>query len=145
MAFNARLSNPAPLDYSTPVFPALYWPYRAAPGVANYLYYPRDVWRYTLLWTLIIFGSFHMVVAGFAVAMQIGKGKSAWKYVWLIPMVYALLAGIEALLAGSFVGLILGAVYNAGYFQMSTWIPFIWAMINVLILILSSFSIQDAL
>jgi hypothetical protein len=39
----------------------------------------------------------------------------------------------------------LGAVYIAGYFQMSTWIPFVWALINVFVLILSSFSIQGGL
>jgi hypothetical protein len=37
--------------------------------------------------------------------MQLGKGKSAWQYVWIIPLVYALIAGIEAVLAGSIIGL----------------------------------------
>ncbi|TAQ90912.1 hypothetical protein B7494_g761 [Chlorociboria aeruginascens] len=101
-----RLQNPAPLGYATPPFPSLYWPYKAKPGVANYLYYTHDIWRYTLLWTLIIFAVFHLTVAGFAVLVQLGKGKSAWQYVWIIPLVYALIAGIEALLAGSIVGLI---------------------------------------
>lgn len=102
---SARLQNPAPLDYATPPFPSLYWPYKAKPGVANYLYYAHDIWRYTLLWTLIIFAVFHMVVAAFAVLMQLGKGKRAWQYVWIIPLIYAIIAGIEAILAGSFVGL----------------------------------------
>jgi hypothetical protein len=39
----------------------------------------------------------------------------------------------------------LGAVYNAGFFHMSTWIPFVWSIICVLVLILSSFSIQGGL
>jgi heme/copper-type cytochrome/quinol oxidase subunit 3 len=39
----------------------------------------------------------------------------------------------------------IGGVYNAGYFRMSTWIPFVWALINTLVLILSSFAIQGAL
>ena len=39
----------------------------------------------------------------------------------------------------------LGAVYEAGDFKMSTWIPFIWAVISTLVLILSSFSIQGGL
>ena len=109
--------------------------------------------------------------------MQLGKGKRAWKYVWAIPITYAVLAGIEAAMAGSVVGAMyvyletcldgfllsstsaqllslrqlllidfsLGAVYNAGYFRMSTWIPLIWSLINVLVLILSSFSIQGGL
>ncbi|TVY13695.1 Uncharacterized protein LARI1_G007949 [Lachnellula arida] len=168
---NVRLHDPAPFDYATPPFPSLYWPIYVKPGVANYLYYASDIWRYTLLWTLIVYAVFHLAVAGFAVLMQLGKGKHAWQYVWIIPLFYALVAGVEALLAGSIVGLMLvlscsvvlsplvdeycnadliffnslGAVYNAGYFKMSTWIPFIWALINVLVLTLSSFSFQGGL
>lgn len=52
-----------------------------------------------------MFAVVHLVVAFYAVLMQIGKGKSAWQYVWIIPLVYAIVAGIEAILAGSFVGL----------------------------------------
>ena len=37
--------------------------------------------------------------------MQLGKGKNAWQYVLMIPVVYTLIAGVEALLAGSIVGL----------------------------------------
>lgn len=39
----------------------------------------------------------------------------------------------------------LGAIYHAGRFRMSTWIPFVWALINVLTIIISSFSIQGGL
>ena len=102
---SVRLHDPAPFDYATPPFPSLYWPLRAKPGVANYLYYAGDIWRYTLLWTLIVFAVFHLGVAGFAVLMQFGKGKHAWQYVWIIPLFYALVAGVEVLLAGSIVGL----------------------------------------
>lgn len=45
-----------------------------------------------------------MVVA-FAVLMQLGKGKKAWKYVWTFPIVYTAIASVEALIAGSIVGL----------------------------------------
>lgn len=94
--------------------------------------------------------------------MQLGKDRNAFKWVWGIPLAYAAIAGIEAVLAGSIVGLMyappssvwwllwltkdrLGAVYDAGYFRMSTWLPFVWSLINVLVLILSAFSIQGAL
>ena len=77
--------------------------------------------------------------------MQVGKKKSNWKFLWLVPLLYAAVAGAEALLAGSLVGLVVGATYKAGAFTMSTWIPFIWGWVNVLILILSSFRIQGGL
>lgn len=52
-----------------------------------------------------MFAVFHLVVAAWAVAMQVGKNKNAWKYVWIIPLGYAFVAGIEALMAGSITGL----------------------------------------
>ena len=39
----------------------------------------------------------------------------------------------------------LGAVFKAGNFLMSTWVPFLWGVINVLVIIVSSFSIQGGL
>ncbi|MBE3047606.1 hypothetical protein IMZ48_34855 [Candidatus Bathyarchaeota archaeon] len=42
-------------------------------------------------------------------------------------------------------GFRLGAIYNAGFFSMSPWIPLAWGMINVLVLVISSFSIQGGL
>jgi hypothetical protein len=102
---SARLENPAPLGYKTPSFPSLYSPYNARPGEANYLYFTFDIWRHTLLWTLITFAVFHLVVAAWAVAMQLSKNKKAWKYVWIIPLVYVSIAGIEALVAGTITGL----------------------------------------
>ncbi|KFX85919.1 hypothetical protein O988_09853 [Pseudogymnoascus sp. VKM F-3808] len=109
-----RISDPAPLDYETPPFPSLYWPLDAKAGVASYLYYVKDIWRFTLLWTLIFYAAFHFATAALGVCMQLGKGRNAFKWVWSIPVAYAAIAGIEALLAGSIVGLILGAVYDAG-------------------------------
>ena len=105
MLKSARLPKPAPIACLVHGFPALYWPYKAKPGVANYLYYSNDAWRFTLIWTLLLFASFHAVVAIYAILMQVGKGKSAWQYVWIIPLAYAFVAGIEAVLAGSIIGL----------------------------------------
>lgn len=71
--------------------------------------------------------------------------KQTLGWVWIVPVVYCVVGGIEALLAGSVVGLVLGAVYSAGYYKMSTWIPFLWGQVNVLVIILGSFSIQGGL
>ncbi|KAK5002504.1 hypothetical protein BJ546DRAFT_1057592 [Cryomyces antarcticus] len=90
MSFFKQVANTAPLDYISPPFPSLYWPFPVQGYQANYLYYARDVWRYTLTWTLIFYGAVHIVASGYAVA-------------------------------------------------------FVWALINALVLILSSFAIQGGL
>ncbi|KAK0623042.1 hypothetical protein B0T14DRAFT_564445 [Immersiella caudata] len=132
----------APPGYTTPPFPSLHMP----PQDPKWsLYAVSDIWRFTLLWTLIFFGLFHLGAAGIALLMQAGKRRSNWKYLWLVPLVYALIAGIEAVIAGSVVGVIVGASYVAGNFTMSTWIPFVWGWVNVLVLIVSSFTIQGGL
>ncbi|KAK0630669.1 hypothetical protein B0T17DRAFT_590112 [Bombardia bombarda] len=134
--------NIAPAGYTTPPFPSLRW---VIQDPVWSLYDLRDIWRFTLLWTLIIYGLFHLGAAGIALLMQVGKRKSNWKYLWMVPLVYAFIAGVEAVMAGTVVGLIVGATYIAGDFTMSTWIPFIWGWVNVLVLIVSSFRIQGGL
>jgi hypothetical protein len=39
----------------------------------------------------------------------------------------------------------LGAVYEAGNFRMSTWLPMIWGGVNVMVLIVTSFPMQGGL
>jgi hypothetical protein len=161
-----------PHDYIPPRWPSLYWPIRAAPGVPHYLYYTTDIWRFTLYWTLLFYGAVHIFTSGWAVLMQLrsafarphshkkaGAGapvagssrpqgssiKQTLGWVWIVPLVYCVVGGIEAVLAGSVVGLILGAVYSAGYYKMSTWMPFLWGLINCLVVILGSFRIQGGL
>lgn len=93
-----------PANYTTPPFPSLYWPPQNAPPGGS-LYYLSDIWRFTLLWTLLIYAIFHLGAAGVAVAMQLGGDRSKWKYLGIIPVAYAVVAGVEALFAGSVVGL----------------------------------------
>lgn len=40
----------------------------------------------------------------------------------------------------SIAGVVLAIIYNAGFFVMSTWIPFLWALIQVLIVVIGSYS-----
>lgn len=162
-----------PNSYSTPDWPALYWPVRADPGEAQYLYYVSDIYRYVVYWTLACVGAAHIFVATWAVLMQFRSAKLRRTYlntpvgrkltaknrkllgenpisetmgwVWLVPLIYIVLGGLEATFAGSMVGLVLGAVYNAGYFRMSTWTPLLWGVINMLVLVVSSFRIQGGL
>jgi Putative transmembrane protein 170 len=95
------MSNQAPLDYTVPSFPSLYIPIFGNAQGQNYLYHLTDVWRFTLFWTLILYGGVHFLVAGFAVAVQWRN----WRTMWTVPVVYMLVAILEALLAGSLVGL----------------------------------------
>ncbi|OJD18378.1 hypothetical protein AJ78_01622 [Emergomyces pasteurianus Ep9510] len=134
-------SQALPLNYETPPFPSLYVALGFDHDGAKYLYYTSDIWRFTLFWTLFFYIGAHLSAALWAVVMQ----WRSWKIVWAVPVVYLLIAGLEGLLAGSVTGLILGAVYEAGNYKMTTWIPFSWAAINTLVLILSSFAIQGGL
>lgn len=88
-------------NFTTPRFPALYWPVSVLPGEPKYLYTTRDAWRFTLFWTIIIFEAFHLAASGYACVVQ----WKNWKIMWVVPVVYMALAGVEALMAGSVVGL----------------------------------------
>lgn len=39
----------------------------------------------------------------------------------------------------------LGAVYQAGNFRMSTWLPMVWGGVNVMVLVVTSFPMQGGL
>lgn len=54
---------------------------------------------------MIIYALFHLGAAGIALAMQVGKRRSNWKFLWMVPIFYLVVAGLEALFAGSIVGL----------------------------------------
>ncbi|KAJ5151114.1 uncharacterized protein N7482_010366 [Penicillium canariense] len=130
-----------PINYQVPQFPGLYDPLPGDHKQAYYLYYTTDIWRFTLYWTLIFYGATHLTVAGWAVLTHFRN----WSVIWLVPLLYSVVAGLEGLLAGSIVGLVLGAVYEAGNFRMSTWLPMVWGGLNVMILILTSFPMQGGL
>ncbi|OCF34346.1 hypothetical protein I316_03860 [Kwoniella heveanensis BCC8398] len=60
--------------------------------------------------------------------------------VLILPAVSVFVAAVIALISGTVVGFALAAIYSAGGFSMSTWVPFLWALIQVLVLIISSYS-----
>jgi len=153
------ITTDIPLDYNRPSFPSLYWPIDPSPNAPRHLYYQSDIWRFTLYWTLLTYGAVHLSASLWAVLMQLrsvlatktkplvepNKFRQTLLWVWMIPVGYLIVAGMEAVFAGSVVGLILGAVYKAGEFKMSTWMPLLWGLLNVSVLIVSSFSIQGGL
>ncbi|ORX94293.1 hypothetical protein BCR34DRAFT_225879 [Clohesyomyces aquaticus] len=141
MSFIQRVDSAAPPGYESPQFPSLYWPLPVRGAQAYYLYHPTDIWRFTTYWTLLFFAAIHVAAAGWACLVQWRN----WKIIWVAPVLYVVVGGFEGLIAGSIVGGLLGGVYNAGYFRMSTWVPFVWALVNALVLILSSFAIHGGL
>ncbi|KAI5801518.1 hypothetical protein DFH27DRAFT_622695 [Peziza echinospora] len=156
---NIHLTSPIPIGYLPPRFPSLYWPINPPPYTPVYLYYSSDIIRFTLYWTLLLYGLCFIAVGAWGVYSGAkgerggkgGKGKKGeGEGGWLggaavLAAVGVFVGGVEALLAGGVVGAILAAVYNAGFFRMSTWIPCVWGVINILVLILSSFSLQGGL
>jgi hypothetical protein len=100
ISFIQRVNSAAPPGYTVPDFPALYWPVPADIAEPQYLFYPSDIWRFTTIWTLLFFGVVHLVVAAWACIVQWRN----WKIIWITPVVYATIAGIEGLIAGSVVG-----------------------------------------
>lgn len=128
MPASHNTTTPVQPDYRTPPFPSLYWligpPHLVHPA---YLYHIKDIWRFTLFWTLILLEAAHLLVANYAVVIVWWGGRSdpsrsmkdekspstrgrtgGWrklKVLWMVPVVYGVVAGVEAVLAGSVVGL----------------------------------------
>lgn len=102
------MPDQVPLDYTVPPFPSLYIPIIGVPQSQNYLYNLTDIWRFTLFWTLILYAGTHALVAGFAVAVQWRN----YKRMWAVPLIYMLVSGFEALLAGSLVGLMFAVPFS---------------------------------
>lgn len=90
-----------PAAYTTPRWPSLFWP----PLEDRYvLYHLGDMWRFTLIWTFVMYACFHWAAIGIALIVQIGKKKTNWKYLWTVPIIYSAIAALEALVAGSVTG-----------------------------------------
>jgi len=89
-----------PLSYVPPPFPSLYWPFPVGGTQTYYLYDSYSMWRFTLLWSIIAVIGVHLVAAAYACAMQWRN----WKIIWVTPVLFGLIGGIEAIIAGNVVG-----------------------------------------
>ncbi len=92
--------DPKPLSYVPPPFPSLYWPFPVGGDQTRYLYDAGSIWRYTLYWTLVCVVGVHLAAAGYACMVQYRN----WKIIWVVPIIYLIIGGIEALIAGNVVG-----------------------------------------
>lgn len=98
--------NEPPASYRTPPFPSLniHDIHDFTDDKRYTLYYIGDAWRFTLMWTLIVFAVFHMGAVLIAWFTH-GWKKSSWKYLWVAPIIYLGVAALEAVVSGSIVGL----------------------------------------
>ncbi|ODQ65458.1 hypothetical protein NADFUDRAFT_25637, partial [Nadsonia fulvescens var. elongata DSM 6958] len=132
--------NSVPIGYETPIFPSLYWPYGSNTFTASYLFYISDIWRFTVLWTIILYTVFHFCAGLWAAIMH----RKVIGGVWIV-IVYVLLGAIQAIISGSCVGLLVGYIYSSGLFNMSTWIPLVWAVIQILFMVMNSYTMSSAI
>ncbi|RHZ84747.1 hypothetical protein Glove_77g27 [Diversispora epigaea] len=119
---------------SNPAWPSLYWPINTEIEKI-YLTDPTDIWKFTVLWTIIFFTIIYSLA-----------GLLAWavfrKYRWsfLIPISFVIVALLTGLVGGTIVGFLLKSLYRSGNFDMSVWIPFLWGLIQAFLLLLGCFT-----
>ncbi|KAF7345467.1 hypothetical protein MVEN_01564800 [Mycena venus] len=65
------------------------------------------------------------------------QGRSRTTFALLVLLAFLSLSIAGALLSSAIVGFILAGVYKLANFNLSTWIPFLWALISVLVGLLS--------
>lgn len=96
-----------PPNYRPPQFPSLnVRQLQDQTPDRNYtLFNTFDIWKFTVLWTLLTYIFFHLgaVLVAF---FSHGFNKGSWRFLWVVPILYLLIAGIEAIIAGSIVGLV---------------------------------------
>jgi hypothetical protein len=69
--------------------------------------------------------------------------KRDFKNGLIIMFLYIGIAGIEAIVSGTIVGLIITGVYRAGLCSVSTWIPLVWAVVQILWMVFTSYSMMN--
>ncbi|RKP24080.1 hypothetical protein SYNPS1DRAFT_6003, partial [Syncephalis pseudoplumigaleata] len=94
-----------------------------------------EVWHFTLIWTLIFVCTIYFLAGLWAMFSLRGR-----PYFWAPPLLFGVLGALGAIIGGTLAGIILGAIYDAGYFRMSPWVPFMWGLAQALITIISSYS-----
>ncbi|KAI9471995.1 MAG: hypothetical protein EXX96DRAFT_597152 [Benjaminiella poitrasii] len=116
---------------SAPSWPALYWPFNGefdplslVADIPHSLYYLNGIWAFIML----------------------TKSRTLkWYISILIPFIFVVGGSVASFVIGSIMGVALAFVYNAGFFVMSTWIPFLWSLIHILVVVVGSYSTITAI
>ncbi|KAG2231804.1 hypothetical protein INT48_005459 [Thamnidium elegans] len=142
-----------PYGYKTaPDWPSLYWPFghgfdplNLIADIPHSLYYLSDIWRFTFVWSLLFSLAIYLPAGIWAFIMLAKSRTLKWYILITIPFVFVLGGAITSFVTSSVIGVALSFVYNAGFFVMSTWIPFLWALIHILIVLVGSYSTITAI
>jgi hypothetical protein len=140
-----------PIGYTVPRFPSLYWPLGAQEPLFQqlFLHYLLDMWRFTVLWLLIFFGGFYFLTGLLAAGIQLRNRlrhatvtRTTVIESAVIIALYSAMGLFQGFVGGLVVGLLVLSIYKAGALSMSTWIPFVWAIAQVLFNVCSSYSLS---
>ncbi|CAG8496129.1 5445_t:CDS:2 [Ambispora gerdemannii] len=115
-------------------WPSLFWPPFSQGGYALVLESP-DVWRFTVIWTLIFYAVIYGAAGLWAWAVFY---RSRWSF--MLPIIFVAVALLTGLVGGTIVGYALKFFYQAGEFNMSTWVPFLWGLTQALVAVMGSYS-----
>lgn len=129
-----------PIGYETPRFPSLYWPLGENQVLFDNssLYYFVDIWRFTMIWSLIFSTGVHLLVCLYIIISKINSKFKA-TYIIVIFIVYTIYGALQGFVAGSLMGLLLAAVYQASQFKLTTWIPLCWGLAVSIFCIISGY------
>ncbi|GAA5916864.1 hypothetical protein JCM8208_001938 [Rhodotorula glutinis] len=118
------------------------WPGFYVLGVerAKYLYSPEQIWRFTLYDTLVLFGTVYFL-AGCLCGANFSRRHP--RLALVAPAAFSLVGMTLGFVSATIVGYALAALYNAAFLRMSCWIPAIWSLVQLFVLILASTTIQS--
>ncbi|KAL7315926.1 hypothetical protein PS15m_005086 [Mucor circinelloides] len=137
---------------NAPPWPSLYWPFgpdfdplNLVADISHSLYYLKDIWRFTMIWSLLFSLAIYLPAGIWAFIMLAKSRTLKWYVLVTIPFIFVLGGSIASFVIGSIMGVALAFVYNSGFFVMSTWIPFLWALIHILVVLVGSYSTITAI
>ncbi|KAI7885408.1 hypothetical protein K492DRAFT_123981 [Lichtheimia hyalospora FSU 10163] len=121
-----------PFGYNgAPSWPSLYWPFspdfvplNLIADVPHSLFYLNGMWAFITL----------------------SKARTfRWYILMTVPFIFVLGGSLASFVTGSIIGkyytsVALAVIYNSGFFVMSTWIPFLWALTHILVVLVGSYS-----
>ncbi|CCH60249.1 hypothetical protein TBLA_0C04520 [Henningerozyma blattae CBS 6284] len=131
-------NNDIPVGYVTPPFPSLYWPINNQKYNTSFLYDTTDIWKFSIYWCVILNECFYGVTGTIAGVSHRGKIGCIW-----IIFIYLFCGAVQGMVAGTIMGYMISAIYTSGLFEMSTWIPFCCAVVQILFDVVQSFPISN--